>query len=93
MSYFLVNNKEIKELKTSKHLSYTKEDERYAKEIAAALKYADENNMTFSSFSSMKSRLVLNPRNVSSIMLFLFIFYWAKINNIFLYPQRIFLFF
>ena len=44
---FLVNGQEIKELKTSKHLSYTKEDERFAEEIAAALKYANENNMTF----------------------------------------------
>ena len=44
---FLINETEIKELKTSKHLSYTKEDERFAEETAAALKYANENNMTF----------------------------------------------
>lgn len=44
---FLVNETEIKELKTYKHLSYTKEDERFAEETAAALKYANENNMTF----------------------------------------------
>lgn len=44
---FLINGTEIKELKTSKHLSYTKEDERFAEETAAALKYANENNMTF----------------------------------------------
>lgn len=44
---FLINETEIKELKTSKHLSYTKEDERFAEETAAALKYANENNMAF----------------------------------------------
>lgn len=44
---FLVNNKHIKELKTSKHLNYTQENDRFNQELEAANKYAQEHNMTF----------------------------------------------
>ena len=44
---FLVNNKHIKELKTSKHLTYTKEEDRFNQELKAATLYAQEHNMTF----------------------------------------------
>ena len=44
---FLVNNKHIKELKTSKHLTYTNDEERFNQEVSAATSYAVEHNMTF----------------------------------------------
>ena len=44
---FLINNKNIIELKPFNHLKYTKEDERFNQEIQVATKYASDNNMTF----------------------------------------------
>jgi len=44
---FLVNDKQLYELKTSKHLLYTKEDERFKQEIEAATQYALKHNMSF----------------------------------------------
>lgn len=44
---FLVNNQHIKELKTSKHLTYTKEDDRFNQEVESGYKYAQEHHMTF----------------------------------------------
>lgn len=44
---FLVNNKEIIELKPQNHLTYTKENDRFQQEITAAQIYAQEHNMIF----------------------------------------------
>lgn len=44
---FLINNKEIIELKPKNHLTYTKENDRFQQEITAAKSYAKDHNMIF----------------------------------------------
>lgn len=44
---FLLNNKDIKELKPYNHLKYIKEDDRFKQEQQVAKKYAKEHNMTY----------------------------------------------
>lgn len=44
---FLLNKKDIKELKPHNHLKFTKENERFSQEVRSANIYAQENNMTF----------------------------------------------
>lgn len=44
---FLINDKDIIELKPFNHLNYIKEDKRFNQEITVATQYAKDNNMTF----------------------------------------------